>query len=172
MRALSATEGTNTLDAEAVAETTPAPAEEKGDVVVDVEDVVEDVPETPVYIRLPGEEWSQTLTLEDVAPGDYIVEAMDADGNIYSTTVHVTVRDIVARQLRKAGAGWGVAAIAGGLGFAGLLLILLFAGFNVTVTVFGEAAGETKKNAGDNGRAATGTFDSDSYPIPQRLAAL
>ncbi|MEN6339607.1 MAG: Ig-like domain-containing protein, partial [Clostridiaceae bacterium] len=124
---------------------TPAPAEETGDVVVDIEDIVEDVPEPPVYIRLPGEEWSQTLTLEDVGPGDYIVEAMDADGNIYTTTVHVTVRDIVARQLRKVGAGWGVAAIAGGLGLAGLLLILLLIGNNVTIRVFGEAVGEEKK---------------------------
>ncbi|MEN6418518.1 MAG: Ig-like domain-containing protein [Clostridiaceae bacterium] len=132
---------------EAVPEATPAPAapEDKGDVVVDVKDIVEDVPGPPVYIRLPGEEWSQTLTREDVGPGDYIVEAMDADGNIYTTTVHVTMRDIVARQLRKDGAAWGVAAVAGGLGLAGLLIILLLIGNNVTVRVFGEAVGEEKK---------------------------
>jgi hypothetical protein len=132
---------------EAVPQATPAPTtiEETGDVVVDVEDIADDVPQPPVYIRLPGEEWSQTLTLEDVGPGDYLVEAMDSEGNVYTTTVHVTMRDIVARQLRKDGAAWGIAAIAGGLGLAALILILLFAGYNVTVTVFGESLGETKK---------------------------
>ncbi len=132
---------------EAVPEATPAPTtiEETGDVVVDVEDIADDVPQPPVYIRLPGEEWSQTLTLEDVGPGDYLVEAMDSEGNIYTTTVHVTMRDIVARSLRNSGTSWGIAAIAGGLGLAALILILLFAGHNVTVTVFGESLGETKK---------------------------
>ncbi len=70
---------------------------------------------------------------------------MDADGNIYTTTVHVTMRDIVARQLRQAGAGWGIAAVAGGLGLVGLFLILLLIGNNVTIRVFGEAVGEEKK---------------------------
>ncbi len=132
---------------EAVPEATPVPTptEETGDVLVSIEDIVENVPEPPVYIRLPGEEWSQTLTLEDVGPGDYIVEAMDADGNIYTTTVHVTMRDIIARQLRQAGAGWGIAAVAGGLGLLGLFLILLLIGNNVTIRVFGEAVGEEKK---------------------------
>lgn len=79
---------------------TPTPKQETGTVVVNKEDL-EEVPGDTVSIRLPGCR-NETITLEDVGPGDYIVEAMDADGNIRTVEVHVTMRDIIARSLRSA----------------------------------------------------------------------
>ena len=124
----------------AVGEATPAPsstpAPETGDVVVDKKDI-EGVPGDTVSIRLPGQEWSETLTLEDVGPGTYLIEAMDADGNIRTVEVRVTMRDIIARSLRS-GSNQATAAIVAGLLALGLLLILFFlAGHNIVVVVNG-----------------------------------
>ena len=71
------------------------------DVVVTKEDIQE-IPGDTVKIRLPGKEWSETLTLEDVGPGTYLIEAMDADGNVRTVEVRVTMRDIFARSIRSA----------------------------------------------------------------------
>ena len=127
-------------------EITPTPVPEAGDVVVTKEDIA-DIPGDTVYIRLPGQEWSETLTLEDVGPGDYIVEAMDADGNIRTVEVHVTMRDIIARSLRSAGEGISPAAIAAlAVALAAAILFLfLAASYNITVTVFGISGGADKK---------------------------
>jgi len=130
-----------------VAAATPAPAPETGDVEVKVEDIpdIADLPSEPVSIRLPGQEWSQTVTLEDVAPGDYNVEVMDADGTVHTVQVHVTARDIVARTLRKAGAGMVAAIAAAAVGLAALAFFLLYLGYNITVRVIGPFGQEEKK---------------------------
>ena len=132
------------IEAPAAAAATPAPAPEKGDVKVDVGDIT-DVPGEPVSIRLPGQEWSQTITLEDVAPGDYMVEVMNSDGTIHTVQVHVTVRDIVARSLRGADAGTIAAIAAAAVGLAALAFFLLFLGHNITVRVIGPFGAEEKK---------------------------
>ncbi len=124
---------------------TPTPGPEYGDVVIQPDDVDEEPGDT-VYLRLPGEDWSQTLTLENVTPGDYLIEAMDKDGNVRTVTVHVTMRDIVARSLRGADAATRAWLITGLSALAlALILLLLFGGSNVTVRVFGLAIGEEKR---------------------------
>jgi hypothetical protein len=121
----------------------PTPVPTSGDVVVTKEDVA-GVPGDTVKIRLPGKEWSETLTLEDVGPGTYIIEAMDADGNIRTVEVRVTMRDIFARSIRSAGDNVTVTAIAAIAALAGILFLLLLAGHNITVVVVG-ANGSTEK---------------------------
>ena len=127
---------------EAAAEPTPTPESAEatpepdfGDVEVRVEDV-EDAPEGTLYIRLPGtEEWSETLTLEGVGPGTYLVETIDEDGNVGTAQVRVTMRDIIARNMRgQSGSTWGAYVAA-----ACLLLLLLFLafGFNVRIRIYG-----------------------------------
>jgi hypothetical protein len=124
----------------------PTPAPQIGDVVIDKKDI-EEIPGDTIKIRLPGQEWSETLTLENVTPGVYLVEAMDEDGNIRTVEVHVTMQDIFARSLRSAGdkiTPQAIAAIA--LGAIGLLLlILLMAGHNITVVVAGSRIASAKK---------------------------
>ena len=121
----------------------PTPVPTSGDVVVTKDDV-EEIPGDTVKIRLPGKEWSETLTLEDVGPGTYIIEAMDADGNIRTVEVRVTMRDIFARSIRSAGDGVTTTAIAAIAALAGILFLLLLAGHNITVVVVG-ANGSTEK---------------------------
>jgi hypothetical protein len=125
---------------------TPSPEPEFGDVVVRTDDLDDEQGET-VYIRLPGEEWSQTLTLENAAPGEYLIEAMDKDGNVRVVKVRVTARDIFARSLRSADSGTMTLLFAGG-GAAALLLILLllFVGNNVTVRVLGITTAKKKSS--------------------------
>jgi hypothetical protein len=116
----------------------PTPAPQPGNVIVTKEDV-EEIPGDTVYIRLPGQEWNETLILENVTPGTYLVEAMDADGNIRTVEVRVTMRDVIARSLRSArdtitpAAAAAIAVIA----LAAFMLILLLAGHNVTAVVVG-----------------------------------
>ena len=90
-----------------------------GDVVVTKVDV-EGVPGDAVSIRLPGGEWSDSLTLENVEPGTYLVEVKDKDGNIRTVEVRVTKRDIVARSVRSAKDNITPAAIATIAGGAGI----------------------------------------------------
>lgn len=125
-------------------EVTPTPVPAVGNVVVTTKDVPDEVPGDPVAIRLPGKEWSETLTLEGVEPGDYLVEVMDADGNVRTVTVHVTAQDIYARSLRNEGsAALTIALIVAAA--AAMLLLLLFAGYNVIVTVVNVPFTEEKK---------------------------
>jgi len=122
----------------------PTPTPKSGDVVVTKEDI-EEIPGDTVSIRLPGQdEWSETLTLEGVGPGTYLVEAMDADGNVRTVEVHVTVRDIIARSIRSAGDDATTAAIAISA-LALVLIALLVAGHNVTIVVVGTLGASTKK---------------------------
>ena len=127
-------------------EVSPTPAPQSGDVVVRKEDV-EGIPGDTVKIRLPGKEWSETLTLEDVGPGTYLIEAMDEEGNIRTVEVRVTMRDIFARSIRSAGDQVTTAVIvsAAVLALAALLLILLMAGHNVTVVVAGSRGATSQK---------------------------
>jgi hypothetical protein len=112
--------------------------------VVTKEDV-EEIPGDAVSIRLPGGEWSDTLTLENVEPGTYLVEVKDKDGNIRTVEVRVTKRDIVARSVRSAKDNITPAAVATIAGAAALMIFLLLAiGHNVTITVTGVLGGAEK----------------------------
>ena len=106
---------------------------------------VEEIPGDTVKIRLPGKEWSETLTLEDVGPGTYVIEAMDADGNIRTVEVRVTMRDIFARSIRSAGDNVTLAAFAAIAALAGILFLLLLAGHNITVVVVGTRGSTQQK---------------------------
>ncbi|NCC22258.1 MAG: tandem-95 repeat protein [Alphaproteobacteria bacterium] len=130
-------------EAATLAGATPMPEPRNGSVVVTREDV-EEIPGETVAIRLPGKEWSETLTLEDVTPGDYLVEVMDADGNVRTVTVHVTAQDIIARSLKSGDSPTLMIALAIAAA-AGLLLLLLFAGYNVIVTVINVPFTQEKK---------------------------
>ncbi len=132
------------IEAASAPQASPTPVPTSGDVVVTKEDV-EGVPGDAVSIRLPGGEWSDSLTLENVEPGTYLVEVKDKDGNIRTVEVRVTKRDIVARSVRSAKDNITPAAIATIAGGAGILLLLLLAiGHNVTVTVTGMMGGAEK----------------------------
>jgi len=139
------------IEAAAAATATPAlpaasqtPVPTSGDVVVTKEDV-EGIPGDAVSIRLPGGEWSDTLTLENVEPGTYLVEVKDKDGNVRTVEVRVTKRDIVARSVRSEKDNVTPAAIATIVGGTGILLLLLLAiGHNVTVSVTGMMGGAEK----------------------------
>ncbi|MEN6635523.1 MAG: Ig-like domain-containing protein, partial [Clostridiaceae bacterium] len=132
------------IEKAAAPDVSPTPVPETGDVVVTKEDV-EEIPGDAVSIRLPGGEWSDTLTLEDVEPGTYLVEVKDKDGNVRTVEVRVTKRDIVARSVRSIADNITPAAIATIGGAAALMLLLLLAiGHNVTVTVTGVLGGVEK----------------------------
>ena len=122
----------------------PTPAPETGDVVVTKEDV-EEIPGDTVKIRLPGKEWSETLTLEDVGPGTYLIEAMDADGNVRTVEVRVTMRDIFARSIRSAGDNVTLAAALAIVALAAIAFALLFSGYNITVVVVGKRGASDQK---------------------------
>ncbi len=125
------------IEAAVAPEVSPTPEPQLGDVVVTKDDIAE-IPGDTVKIRLPGKEWSETLTLEDVGPGTYLVEAMDEQGNIRTVEVKVTMRDIIARSLRSAGDQTLVTIVAISLLALGLIaFLLLAAGHNVTVVVVG-----------------------------------
>ncbi len=132
------------IEAVAAPAATPTPTPEIGDVVVTKEDV-EEIPGDTLKIRLPGKEWSETLTLEDVGPGTYLVEAMDEDGNVRTVEVRVTMRDIFARSIRSAGDKVTLAAAGAIAVLAALALFLLMAGHNVTVVVVGSRGAAQQK---------------------------
>jgi hypothetical protein len=136
--------GPFTIEAVAAPAASPTPTPEIGDVVVTKEDV-EEIPGDTIKIRLPGKEWSETLTLEGVGPGTYLVEAMDEDGNVRTVEVKVTMRDIFARSIRSAGDNVTIAAAAAIALLAGLMLILLLAGHNVTIVVVGSRGAAQQK---------------------------
>ncbi len=134
-----------TADKTLASEPTPTPEPETGDVVVTKEDV-EEVPGDTVYIRLPGQEWGETLTLTDIGPGTYLIEVMDENGNIRTVEIHVTMQDIFARSLRSAADRISPAAAAFIALMALLILLLaLLASCNVTVSVMGEKKGKERK---------------------------
>ena len=133
------------LEDAAQADVTPTPQPTVGNVVVTTRDVEEENPGGTVAIRLPGKEWSETLTLEGVEPGDYLVEVMDADGNVRTVTVHVTAQDIHSRSLRSKQSEIPAVALAVAAATAAILLLLLLAGYNVTVTVVNVPFAEEKK---------------------------
>ena len=58
-------------------------------------------------MRMPGGEWTDTLTLEDVEPGTYIIEVMDEDGNITTMEITVTDEQIAKGHWRPTEAGGG-----------------------------------------------------------------
>ncbi len=97
-------------------------------------------------IRLPGGEWGEELTLQDVGPGDYLIEAMDSDGNVRTVQVRVTRRDIFARSLRSAADNVSPTAFATVSVLVLLILVqFLAAGYNVTVKVFSVRDGKENK---------------------------
>ncbi len=91
-----------------------------GDVALSPSDVVQDA----VKIRLPDGEWQDSLVLEDIEPGTYLIEVMDENGNVRIVEVTITDEDIAFGQFQpKAGLDWYVYALGGGA--AGLLLLFL-----------------------------------------------
>ncbi len=132
------------LEEAAQANATPTPQPVVGNVVVTTEDIQPTTTGKPVAIRLPGKEWSETLTLEGVEPGDYLVEVMDEQGNVQTMTVHVTAQDIYSRSLRGRDATLTTVALAIAVA-ATVLLLLLFAGYNVIVTIVNVPFAEEKK---------------------------
>jgi len=132
------------IEAVAAPAASPTPTPESGDVVVTKDDVAE-IPGDTVKIRLPGKEWSETLTLEDVGPGTYLIEAMDENGNVRTVEVKVTMRDIFARSLRSAGDNVTVAAAIAVAALAMILFLLLLSGYNITVVVAGSRGASEQK---------------------------
>lgn len=93
-----------------------------GDVAISAADVVQDA----VKIRLPDGEWQDSLTLEDIKPGTYLIEVMDENGNVKLVEVTITDEDIAFGQLQAKTPGLPWYGYAGGGSAAGLLLLLLF----------------------------------------------
>jgi len=122
----------------------PTPAPEIGDVVVTKDDIAE-IPGDTVKIRLPGKEWSETLTLEDVGPGTYLIEAMDENGNVRTVEVRVTMRDIFARSLRSASDKVTLGAVLAIIALAAIAFALLLSGYNITVVVAGSRGASEQK---------------------------
>jgi hypothetical protein len=99
-----------------------------GDVVVSA-DVVAD---GAVKVRLPGGTWQDSLTLDNIEPGTYLVEVIDEDGNVSIVEITITDEDVAAGQMMPRYEGpaayvWMLC----GLGLILLLLLLLWR--NVTV---------------------------------------
>ena len=91
-----------------------------GDVTLSAPDVVQDA----VKIRLPDGQWQDSLVLDDIEPGTYLIEVMDENGNVRIVEVTITDEDIAFGQFQpKTEAAWYVYAGSGGA--AGLLLLLL-----------------------------------------------
>ena len=105
-----------------------------GTVVVDVGDIA-DISDGAKQVRLPGGEWSDTLSLEDIEPGTYIIEVMDEDGNITTVEITITDEEIAFGQWKPTSPNgawyvWGLA------GLALLLILLLLFWRNVKVTMY------------------------------------
>jgi hypothetical protein len=132
------------IKAAAIPVASPTPVPESGDVVITKEDV-EEIPGDTVQIRLPGQEWSESLTLENVVPGTYLVEAMDADGNVRTVEVRVTMRDIFARSIRSASDNVKLTAVLAIIALAAIAFALLLSGYNITVVVVGARGGAEQK---------------------------
>ncbi len=100
------------------------PAEEVKPVIGDVSLTAPDVVWDAVKIRLPDGEWQDSLVLQDIEPGTYLIEVMDENGNVRIVEVTITDEDIAFGQFQpKAPVVWYV--YAGGTGAAGLLLLWL-----------------------------------------------
>ena len=115
-----------------VGDATPDPV--AGDVLVNPGTIVEGAKK----IRLPGGEWTDTLTLEDVPPGTYLVEVMDADGNTQIVEITITEEAIAAGIYKPRTNQIALWLLGAGIGLGLLLLLLLWK--NVTVEIC--AAGE------------------------------
>ena len=112
-----------------VGDDTPEPV--KGDVVMDPKEITGDGKQ----IRLPGGEWTDSLVLEDIAPGTYLVEIIDEEGNIQVVEVTITDEAIAAGRWQphdKAGVSWLLWA---GIGLALLLLLLLVLCRNTVIDI-------------------------------------
>ncbi|MPN25137.1 hypothetical protein SDC9_172544 [bioreactor metagenome] len=99
-------------------------------------DDVADLLDGAVKVRLPGGEWSDSLTLEDIEPGTYLIETMDENGNIKTMTITITDDQIATgawKPVGTAGEGWIWLAAA----LAVLLLLLLLLAHNVRIELFG-----------------------------------
>lgn len=104
-----------------VSESVDAPA--AGDVEVKANVVADGA----VKVRLPGGTWEDSLTLDNVEPGIYLVEIMDEDGNVSIVEVTITDEDIAVGQMLPRYEGPSVYVwILGGLGILILLLLLLW----------------------------------------------
>ena len=120
-------------------ETDDVPPE--GDVLVDAGDVGDHV-----QVRTPGGEWTDSLTLENVEPGTYIIEVMDEDGNITTMEITITDEQIAKGQWKPTemgGIDWYVWTV---LGLALLLLLLLLFWRNVKVTMYPAGGGRPLRN--------------------------
>ena len=105
---------------ETVAPPAQTPEPVSGNVSVSAPDVVKDA----VKIRLPDGEWQDSLVLEDIKPGTYLIEVMDENGNIRLVEVTITDEDIAfGQRLPRPELPWY--AYAGGGTVLGLLLIFL-----------------------------------------------
>ena len=70
---------------------------------------------------------------------------MDADGNVRTVEVRVTMRDIFARSIRSAGDNVTIAAATAVAAFAMILFLLLFSNYNITVVVVGKRGASEQK---------------------------
>jgi len=99
-----------------------------GDVVVNA-DVVAD---GAVKVRLPGGSWQDSLTLDNIEPGTYIVEVIDEDGNVSIVEITITDEDVAAGQMMPRYEG-PTAYVWVSCGLALILLLLLLLWRNVTI---------------------------------------
>ncbi len=94
-------------------------------------DEIEKIVDNADKVRLPGGEWTDSLTLKDAKPGTYTIEVMDKDGNISTVTITITDDEIAKGYWEASGSRviWYISAAA----LALIILILLLA-YNIKIT--------------------------------------
>jgi hypothetical protein len=134
---LTATEKFGPFIVAAAAEPSPEPTENPpevivtGDVVIKADQVAENVKQ----VRLPGGEWQDSLVLDGIAPGTYLVEVMDEDGNVTMMEITITDEDIAAGLFTPHHGISGVTIWILAALLIMLLLLLLLLWRNVTVQI-------------------------------------
>jgi len=112
-----------------------------GDVDVDL-DEIEKIVDDADKVRLPGGEWTDTLTLKDAKPGTYTIEVMDKNGNISTVTITITDEE-VAKGYWQASDGKAVWYIS--VAVLALIIIILLLAYNIKITaIVNGGSGEEK----------------------------
>jgi hypothetical protein len=121
----------------AAAEPTPAPSDDQpvvapvlGNVVVKADNVIKGAKQ----IRLPGGEWQDSIVLDNIKSGTYLVEVMDENGTISMLKVTITDEDIALGLFQPSHEGlpvwlWVL------LGLLLLLILILLLWRNVIVAI-------------------------------------